>query len=214
MKSSMGRDFIVFAMILLLAATTRILSAGQSNGGAAVDPVIAGLPATFVGTIPCADCPGIRYQVNLLPDRTYVSRLTYLERNTEFVDHGNWHISKDGKILILEGQRGAREQFSLRVADTLRKLDADGHQINSPFNYDLKRSPTFAPIESRTEQGTAAMLENTDWKETLPEPEEVTAGDRAIRPPEVGSPAVAKPVGTESIPASRPGRGLPMHSKE
>jgi len=140
------------------------VSGSDLSGNAATDPGISGLPATFVGTIPCADCPGIRYQVNLLPDRTYVSRLTYLERNTEFVDHGNWHTSEDGKTLTLEGQRGAREQFSLRVADTLRKLDADGHEIQSQFNYDLKRSATFAPIESQTEKSAAATLENTDWK--------------------------------------------------
>jgi len=27
---------------------------------------ISALPATFIGTLPCADCPGIRYQVDLL----------------------------------------------------------------------------------------------------------------------------------------------------
>jgi len=139
-------------------------SGSDQKGDAAADPGLAGLPATFVGTIPCADCPGIRYQVNLLPDRTYVSRLTYLERNTEFVDDGSWLTTEDGKILVLEGQRGSREQFSLRLADTLRKLDADGHEINSQFNYDLKRSPTFAPLESQTDKGTAVTLENTDWK--------------------------------------------------
>jgi len=148
-------------------------SGSDQKGDAAADPGIAGLPATFVGTIPCADCPGIRYQVNLLPDHTYVSRLTYLERNTEFVDHGNWHTAEDGKILVLEGRRGAREQFSLRVADTLRKLDADGQEIHSQFNYDLKRSSTFAPIESQIDTGAAATLENTDWKL-------VSAGDAPI----------------------------------
>ena len=39
--------------------------AGQQD---AAGGKISGLPATFVGIIPCADCPGIRYQVNLLPD--------------------------------------------------------------------------------------------------------------------------------------------------
>ncbi len=131
---------------------------------AAADAAISGLPATFAGTIPCADCPGIRYQVNLLPDHTFASRMTYLERKTEFADHGSWQLANDGKSVVLQGERGAREQFALHDADTLRKLDADGHEINSQFNYDLKRSPTFAPIESPGKQATAVALEGTDWK--------------------------------------------------
>ena len=116
---------------------------------AAAEQAISGLPATFIGTIPCADCPGIRYQVNLLPDHTFVSRMTYLERKTEFTEHGSWQIAVGGRTLFLLGERGAREQFALLNANTLRKLDADGHEIDSKFNYDFKRLPTFTPIESQ-----------------------------------------------------------------
>jgi copper homeostasis protein (lipoprotein) len=135
-----------------------------SVDGAAADEAISGLPATFVGTIPCADCPGIRYRVNLLPDHTFVSRMTYLERKTEFTDHGNWQIDEGGRTLVLLGERGAREQFALLNTNTLRKLDADGHEISSRFNYDFKRSATFTPIESQGNEGTAVALEGTDWR--------------------------------------------------
>jgi heat shock protein HslJ len=109
------------------------------------------LPASFIGTMPCADCPGIRYQVNLLPDHTFVSRMTYLERKSQFDDHGGWQFAEGGTTLVLQGQRGARQQFALRDATTLRNLDAYGHEINSTFSYDLKRSPSFAAIESQVD---------------------------------------------------------------
>jgi heat shock protein HslJ len=121
------------------------------------------LPATFVGTIPCADCPGIRYQVNLLPDHTFASRMTYLERKSEFDDHGSWQIADSSKTLVLQGQR-ARAQFALPDTVTIRMLGADGHEINSELNYDLNRSTAFAPIESPGKQGNALALEGTDWK--------------------------------------------------
>jgi heat shock protein HslJ len=122
------------------------------------------LPASFIGTMPCADCPGIRYQVNLLPDHTFVSRMTYLERKSQFDDYGSWQFAGDGTTLVLQGQRGARQQFSLRDATTLRNLDANGHEINSAFSYDLKRSPSFAPIQSGVKDRTGIALEGTEWK--------------------------------------------------
>jgi heat shock protein HslJ len=142
-------------------AETSGAGAGES---AAAEEAISGLPATFVGTIPCADCPGIRYQVNLLPENTFVSRMIYLERKTEFTDHGSWQVGEGGRTLVLRGERGAREQFALLNTNTLRMLDADGHEISSKFNYDCKRSATFAPIESQSKEGEAVVLEGTDWK--------------------------------------------------
>jgi copper homeostasis protein (lipoprotein) len=44
---------------------------------------LGALPASFIGELPCADCPGIRYQVNLFPDRAFFSRMTYLGRGDD-----------------------------------------------------------------------------------------------------------------------------------
>lgn len=122
------------------------------------------LPATFVGTLPCADCPGIRYQLNLNADHTFTSRMTYEERNSSFSESGRWEFSDDGKMLVLHNGRGRTEKFGLRSAETLRMLDADGNEINSKLNYELKRAPEFAPLEGGTV--ASATLENTSWKLT------------------------------------------------
>ena len=125
---------------------------------------ISGLPATFIGTLPCADCPGIRYQVDLLPDHSFVSRMTYEERSTRLDDRGHWQLAPDGKTLVLQGGSGAPQKFAVADGDTLRKLDIDGHEIVSRMNYDLKRVATFTPIETHAQETANASLENTDWK--------------------------------------------------
>ncbi len=123
---------------------------------------LSALPATFVGTLPCADCPGIRYQLNLNADHTFTSHMTYEERNATLDDHGRWELA--GKLLVLHGSNNATDKFSLRDADTLRKLDINGNEIVSPFNYDFKRVPESAPGGS---QATAdRSIENTHWRLT------------------------------------------------
>jgi len=163
-RSYVIKDGHLFLSLMADAGIYEFEPLEQAGQQAAAKGAIAGLPATFVGVIPCADCPGIRYQINLLPDHSYISRMTYLERKTEFAEHGNWETADSGRTLVLHGQRGSREQFSLHDTDTLRKLDADGHAINSQLNYDLKRSATFAPIESQAKESAAVALEGTDWK--------------------------------------------------
>jgi copper homeostasis protein (lipoprotein) len=135
---------------------------------------LSALPATFVGTLPCADCPGIRYQVNLNADHTFTSRMTYEERNTSFDDSGRWEFAEDGKAVVLRNGRGRTEKLALQVLEILRMLDSDGNEIDSKLNYELKRASSFAPLDSG---GAAnATLENTSWKLT-------GLGDSPVRAP-------------------------------
>jgi len=112
--------------------------------------------------MPCADCPGIHYQLDLKPDHTFSSHMKYQERDATFNDSGRWELANNGKMLVLQGKGKVTEKFSVRDADTLRKLDTNGNEIVSPFNYDLKRVPQSAPGESQA--ATDAPLENTHWK--------------------------------------------------
>jgi heat shock protein HslJ len=132
--------------------------------GQAPQSALPALPATFIGTLPCADCPGIRYQLNLNADHTFISRMTYEERNSAFSDGGRWEFSDDGKMLVLHNGQGRAEKFALRSVETLRMLDADGNEINSKLNYELKRAPEFTPLQG--EGAANASLENTSWKLT------------------------------------------------
>ena len=123
---------------------------GQSAGEPA--PAAFGeLPATFTGVLPCADCPGIRHQLDLFPDGTFYLRRTYLERGPDQgVDLiGSFLVAPDGRSVSLYGGQQAPLQFSIENADRLRQLDREGRPIVSELNYDLIRAASFSPIEPR-----------------------------------------------------------------
>lgn len=118
------------------------------------------LPATFTGTLPCADCPGIKYRLGINSDHTFSSHMAYEERTTSFDDSGKWELTDNGQVLVLHVSRNATDKFAIRDSDTLRKLDMNGHEIDSKLNYDLKREPASALTER---SGTVVSLENTHW---------------------------------------------------
>jgi copper homeostasis protein (lipoprotein) len=109
------------------------------------------LPASFVGKLPCADCPGIRYALNLYPDNSFFLRMVYLERADAkpFDDIGRWALSSDGSTLILKGGKESSERFAVKSSDILRKLDMQGREIDSKLNYDLRRTSAFERIDPR-----------------------------------------------------------------
>jgi copper homeostasis protein (lipoprotein) len=110
-----------------------------------------GSPSSYSGILPCASCSGIRYTLNLWPDKAFFLRLTYLGKGQgegdSFYDIGKWGI--DGEILTLMGGKDAPYMFAIKDADTLRKLDAEGKEIQSKLNYDLTRSKSFEPLEPK-----------------------------------------------------------------
>ena len=109
------------------------------------------LPATFAGDLPCADCQGIRHQLELFPDQAFFLRMTYLGKgeNANFDDIGSWMVANDRRTLVLHGGREAPLRFAIKDANTLRKLDLEGREIASSLNYDLKRTQDLQPLEPR-----------------------------------------------------------------
>jgi copper homeostasis protein (lipoprotein) len=122
-------------------------SGGADAGSAGKDPNIGTLPARFVGEIPCADCSGIRYQIDLLPDQVFFSRMTYEGRNTSFDQIGNWSIPPEGGRLVLTGAGQSPAQFSLPAPGRLRMLDRTGKEIESKLNYELVRDDKLAALD-------------------------------------------------------------------
>ena len=86
------------------AATTPAGSPGaDSVAGAAVDSArgVAAFPATWSGTIPCADCPGIELTVTLFGDHTFRLRQAYQDRDAVHRDEGTWSV--EAGRLVLRG---------------------------------------------------------------------------------------------------------------
>jgi copper homeostasis protein (lipoprotein) len=147
----LSRKILAAAAALMLMGCA---SAGEHAPSAAVrlegrEPGLGGLPASFVGQIPCADCPGIVYQVDLFPDHTFFQSMTYEERDVTYYDIGRWVLRGEPAILELSGE--GESPTLLRVVDsnTLRLLDAEGHEIESGLNYTIRRTERFERIEPR-----------------------------------------------------------------
>lgn len=127
-------------------ATLRLRRVQGDSGKAKV----SSLPATFSGTLPCADCPGIDLHLNLLPDDVYLLRESYQDRDGgPFFDVGRYLRSSDGRELILHGGTEAPRRFEIVSPDELRLLDMDGQRIESELNYSLSRQPVFQVLEPR-----------------------------------------------------------------
>ncbi len=132
--------YIFVFSALTIAAQSKTQSQARSN-----------LPATFTGTLPCADCPGIRYELNLNSDQSYTLRNTYLERNVAPLESsGRWQIQQNKLLLLPES--GSGQTFAIKSGNVLRLLDLSGNEIQSNLNYDLKRTAS-----------TTATLQETYW---------------------------------------------------
>ncbi len=80
----------------------------------------------YEGTLPCADCPGIKTVIQLNNDNTFSMVSEYLDRNLKIEDKGEimWH---DGTIVHLKGKE---TDIKLKVGENqLFYLDQDGSEI-------------------------------------------------------------------------------------
>jgi copper homeostasis protein (lipoprotein) len=106
------------------------------------------LPTSFLGVLPCADCPGVEYHLELFEDGAYYFRMTYQGRDGAPLDDiGTWVRSSDGRVLALHGGREAPVMFAIAGPDTLDKLDHDGRPIVSAQNHSLARTGGLEPLE-------------------------------------------------------------------
>ena len=114
-------------------------------------PALRELPAYFEGDLPCADCPGIHYRLDLHEDRVFFLRTTYHGRGAGAVHDliGTWTLASDDNRIALFGGTEAPIFFRIVDADTIRKLDIEGRDIESSHNSDLRRKDDLEPIEPR-----------------------------------------------------------------
>ena len=87
---------------------------------------------TYVGTLPCADCEGIRTSLTIRADQTYTLVSDYLGREEyRFEEKGQFAWIKEGEVIELRGD----DQRSLyRVGkNTLTMLNSDGETATGPM---------------------------------------------------------------------------------
>ncbi len=140
---------LVCAVGVLTVAGCSSAQTGGAVSGSAPNRERIAVPASFEGVLPCADCEGIRYHLDLFEDEVFFLRLTYLGRGAALDDIGRWSVGSDATTLALHGGREAPEMFRIVDRERLRKLDLEGRDISSSLNYELRRGAEFSPIEPR-----------------------------------------------------------------
>ena len=144
--------FVVFAglfsILFFFIGCTGLRAGDTGPGGAFTEQE---LPATYTGVLPCADCEGIRYTLNLWEDNVFFLRMTYLGKGhgegDSFDDIGVWTLSADKATLVFRDGREAPVMFAVKSAERLSKLDLEGKEIVSQLNYDLVRKGRFEWFE-------------------------------------------------------------------
>ena len=153
------RPWLPALCLTILTAAWPAPAAGQERGAAGapvasdaqVPSALRQLPASFAGDLPCADCEGIRYRLNLFPDGAFFLGMTYLGKGdgASFDDIGTWMLSSNQRVLVLQGGREASTLFRIVDAKTLRKLDLERRDIESALPYVMTRTAAFERLEPR-----------------------------------------------------------------
>lgn len=85
----------------------------------------------WLGMLPCADCEGIDYQINLKNDYTFKQKSVYKGKSEEiFIDEGRWGFVSDSVIAV-----SGNEDYKMFLIQKnhLVMLDQDGNKIESSF---------------------------------------------------------------------------------
>ncbi|MBK7229602.1 MAG: copper resistance protein NlpE N-terminal domain-containing protein [Ignavibacteriales bacterium] len=112
----------------------------------------------WLGSLPCADCEGIDYQLTLKNDFTYKQKSVYKGKSEEqFIDEGNWFFASDSVIELDSYDYG---KMFLINKDELIMLDQYGDRIESEFEtkYHLRKDASTVK----------EITEIEEVKETLP----------------------------------------------
>jgi uncharacterized lipoprotein NlpE involved in copper resistance len=127
------RLFACIAVVVLSACTT---TAPQQPAMPAVAPHSSrdslDWAGTYEGTMPCADCPGIRTTLELRMDGTFLLSRRYLERSEapRMTQGGRFTWDPNGRDVILTVPGGPLRFW---VGEGwVRQLDRDGQAITGP----------------------------------------------------------------------------------
>ena len=89
----------------------------------------------YEGTLPCADCEGIKTKLAINDDNTFVLNSEYLgEENATFEDKGTYFI-ENGEILVTQEEDGEQKYYKLQEG-SLAQLDTNKKPVEgemAPF---------------------------------------------------------------------------------
>ena len=108
-------------------------------------------PGAYSGTLPCADCEGIRTTVTLRDDGTFERELFYLGKSASPIrDSGRFSWNDSGSIVTLFVEDGSTQMYQVGEG-RLFHLDRAGRRIEGDLadRYILQQATRDARIEDR-----------------------------------------------------------------
>jgi uncharacterized lipoprotein NlpE involved in copper resistance len=107
----MARHLSLFACVAVLTLSACTAPGPQSAEAMAAHPHSSrdalDWAGTYEGTLPCADCPGVRTRVQLRMDGTFTLTQEYLQRSVApRTAQGRFEWDADGRDVLLEGPGG------------------------------------------------------------------------------------------------------------
>ncbi|WP_028295849.1 copper resistance protein NlpE [Olivibacter sitiensis] len=89
---------------------------------------------TYKGTIPCADCEGIKTSVQLMDGDAFVMKTEYLGKGDgkEYEEKGTFVWDSTGQIITLNNAEGTLCKYFVGE-NTLTELDMEGNRIEGPL---------------------------------------------------------------------------------
>ncbi len=88
------------------------------------------ISGTYKGTLPAADGPGIKTELTLNKDNTYLLKTEYIDRDSKFSEKGTYSV-KDG-LLTLTHDDNSTTLYKIGE-NSLDMLDADGNEVTGPM---------------------------------------------------------------------------------
>ena len=116
-------------------------------------------PGTYAGTVPCADCKGIRTTIRLQADGNFTRELLYLGKsNVPVRDAGMFTWNDAGSIVTLASENGEPQQYQVGE-NRLFHLDRSGNRIAGELadRYVLEKAPRDARLEDKRWELTEVM---------------------------------------------------------
>ena len=104
------------------------------------------LPGSFAGDLPCDDCDGLRYRLNLWADQVFHLRRTWEGTDNRRDAVGRWSVDPDRRLLTL---RGAEEPLTFEILgpDRIRLMPPGGIPAGEAESYVLTAGSEFRSFE-------------------------------------------------------------------
>lgn len=106
---------------------------------------------TYQGTIPCADCEGIKTSITLFESGKYTRTVMYLgKQDRGITDNGDFTWKDTGAIVTLAANDGSEQMYQVGE-NVLFHLDRQGHKIEGDLakNYRLFKNASDPKLEDK-----------------------------------------------------------------